>query len=47
MGTRPFWSIAVKNRATWSTSAKDLANRLSAHLETEIAGMEVLKGDKE
>lgn len=39
---RPFRSIAAKNRATWSPSAKDLANRLSAHLETEIAAQEAL-----
>lgn len=42
MATRPFRSIAAKNRATWSPSAKDLANRLSAHLETEIAAQEAL-----
>lgn len=43
MATRPFRSIAVKNRASWSPSAKDLADRLSSHLESEIAAQAALR----
>lgn len=44
MSTRPFQSIAAKNRVTWSPSAKDLANHLSAHLEAEWCREESLAG---